>query len=35
MGFLAQVFAGAIGGWVFARVAVQPTKPVTPAKAGA
>jgi hypothetical protein len=35
MGFLAQVFAGAIGGWVFARIAVQPTKSVTPAKAGA
>lgn len=32
MGFLAQVFAGAIGGWVFARIAVRP---VTPAKAGA
>ena len=32
MGFLAQMFAGAIGGWVFAKIAVQP---VTPAKAGA
>lgn len=32
MGFLSQMFAGAVGGWVFARIAVQP---VTPAKAGA
>ncbi|MEO9601303.1 hypothetical protein [Parasphingorhabdus sp.] len=32
MGFLSQILAGAIGGWVFAKIAVQP---VTPAKAGA
>ena len=31
IGFLSQMFAGAIGGWVFARIAA---KPVTPAKAG-
>ena len=31
-GFLGQVLAGAIGGWVFARIAVQR---VMPAKAGA
>jgi len=31
MGFLSQMFAGALGGWVFARIAVQP---VTPARAG-
>ena len=35
MGFLAQMFAGAIGGWVFARIAVQPAKSVTAAEAGA
>jgi len=32
MGFLGQVLAGAIGGWVFARIAVQR---VMPAKTGA
>ncbi|MEO9635843.1 MAG: hypothetical protein ABJF89_11600 [Parasphingorhabdus sp.] len=32
MGFLSQVFAGAIGGWVFAKVAVER---VTPARTGA
>ncbi|CAO1654191.1 hypothetical protein [Parasphingorhabdus sp. NYA22] len=32
MGFLGQVFAGALGGWVFARIAVRP---VMPFKAGA
>ncbi|MEH6716775.1 hypothetical protein [Parasphingorhabdus flavimaris] len=35
MGFLSQVLAGGIGGWVFARIAVWPAKFVIPAKAGA